>query len=388
MLGQKQLQAALTKIQLMFDKVNQKFIRKIAGQVKKIGELNSSSYSQLSHMAEMTSNIREIKQDLSQTLHTSQQAVEDLLTEAMRENIADPRFVQAFKSGKDLAPEERKRLVQYTNLVYMHTAGTMENLSRTTLIDRDYKNAVDQAILAVNSGLQDYQSATRDILRSTGMNGIRVQYPSGQTRRLDTAVRMNVIDGAKQVSQQGAIMIGEALNYDAYELTAHLHSAPDHEPVQGHIFLKEEFEKMQRGYDFKDWKGRRFLGFQRPIGQWNCMHLIMPFSTIYSTPQYTERQLQAMAEQNMLGCEFDGEWMTLYEASQLMRRIETQVRHLKDCAIGAMVAGDDRLRRECQWKINTLARKYGRLAKAAGLAEQRNRMTVEGFKPFKESKKQ
>ena len=113
------------------------------------------------------------------------------------------------------------------------------------------------------------------------------------------------------------------------------------------------------------------------------MHLIMPFSTEYSKPQYTERQLIEWAEQNKQGCEFDGQQMTLFEASQLMRRIETEVRYLKDCAIGAKAAGDVILRRECQWKINTLSRKYGRLAKAAGLAEQRSRMTVEGFKAIK-----
>ena len=331
----------------------------------------------------MTEGVQDITKDLSKATNQSEKEVQNLYSEAIKSTYIDQRFARAFQSGKNLKPEERERLVQYTNLVYMQTAGTMENLSRTTLIAKNYSEAVDQAILAVSSGLTDYQSAIRDTLRDVGMKGITVLYPSGAQRRLDSAVRMNVLDGVKQISQNGARMIGEALDYDAYEISAHMHSAPDHEPVQGHIFLIEEFEKLQAGYNFKDWKGRHFVGFPRSIGQWNCMHLIMPFSTEYSTPQYTERQLREWQELNAQGCEFRGKQYTIYEASQLMRKIETQVRYLKNTAIGAQAAGDDILRRECQYKINRYGRMYNELARASGLAQQRNRMTVEGFKAVK-----
>ena len=40
------------------------------------------------------------------------------------------------------------------------------------------------------------------------------------------------------------------------EISAHPHSAPDHEPVQGRMFTLEEFNKMQAGEDFVDVSGK------------------------------------------------------------------------------------------------------------------------------------
>jgi hypothetical protein len=245
---------------------------------------------------------------------------------------------------------------------------------------------VDTAILATSAGLTSYKEAARDAMRGIGHSGLQVYYASGYHRRLDTAIRQNIIDGTRQIAMHGAAIVGDALGYDAVELSAHLHSAPDHEPVQGRVFLKTEFDKMQAGFPFVDVNGKSYASFRRPIGEWNCAHFPSPFSTKYSKARYTENQLQDMAKRNADGCEIDGKHVTLYQAQQMMRRLETEVRRWKDTAVMAQIAGEDQLRRECQMNINKLAAKYGQIASLSGLTMHKDRMVVQDFKPVKIAK--
>jgi hypothetical protein len=113
------------------------------------------------------------------------------------------------------------------------------------------------------------------------------------------------------------------------------------------------------------------------------MHIAMSFSTQHSKRRYSDETLKKYAEDNKKGCEIDGKHYTIYEAAQLMRKIETQVRYEKDAANAGRAAGDMDLRRECQKRINALAAKYEMVANAAGLTMRKDRMTVEGFKMVK-----
>lgn len=335
-------------------------------------------------MAEMTSNVADITRMLEEATGLNTQDVQKIYAVAMQDIYTDPRFSQAFAPGASVPPADtRQRMDQYARNLAAQTAQALENLSNTTAVADPYRKAIDRGILAVSSGLMGHKEATRQAVREVGYNGLQVYYESGYHRRLDTAVRQNIIDGTNQIAQHGAKMVGEVLQYDAVELTAHLHSAPDHEPVQGRVFLVPEYEKMQAGQGFADINGRAYEGFKRPIAEWNCMHFALPYSTKHSTPRYTPEQLDDWAAKNNAGCEIDGKNRTTYEASQLMRGIETEVRRVKDTAVAAQIAGDDTLRRQCQLKINTLGAKYDQIVKASGLPSRRQRMTVEGFKAVK-----
>ncbi len=91
------------------------------------------------------------------------------------------------------------------------------------------------------------------------------------------------------------------------------------------MFLIAEFEKLQNQQPFEDVDGNQYEAIRRPIGEWNCMHIAMAFSTKYSKRQYTDAQLKKWADDNEKGCMIGGKHYTTYEAAQLMRQIETQV---------------------------------------------------------------
>ena len=379
---QAELEKRVDILMQRFDEVNAFFIAVVANQVKRIGKLIPSTMNIIAVMADMNEDIASINQKLAKAMQMTMPDLYKLYNDAMQDHYTDPRFVRALQETP-LSEGAKARFRHYTEAVSRQTAGTMMNLSNTTLASEIYRQTVDSAILAVSSGLTDYGSATRQSIRDLGHNGLQMFYPSGYHRRLDTAVRQNIIDGANQIAQQGSIMMGEELGYDAYELSAHTRSAPDHEPIQGRVFLKEEFDKLQTQQPFEDVDGNHYEAIRRPIGEWNCMHIAMAFSTKYSKRQYSDSQLKEWADDNNKGCMIDGKHYTIYQAAQLMRQIETQVRREKDTANAARIAGDDVLRRECQIRINNLARKYQEVVQASSLKARKERMSVEGFKMVK-----
>lgn len=365
-----------------FEEVNQFFIAKIAVQIKTIGEMNQSSINRYTIMTQMNKDIAAINAKLARACNVGIKRMYQIFQTALNDTYTDPRFERAL-TEEPLPDAAKKRLEHYVQSVSRQSAGTMKNLSNTTAVSEQYRRAVDKAVLAVSSGLGDYQSVTRAIVQDIGYGGMQVQYESGHKRRLDTAVRQNVIDGTKQIMQHGSDIMGEELGYDAYEISAHTRSAPDHEPVQGHVFLKEQFERMQSGQDFTDVDGHHFKGFRRPIAEWNCMHFAMSFSTKYSVRKYTDEQLSKFIEDNHKGCKIGNKEYTIYAAGQLMRQIETEVRRLKEAANMARDVGDNDLRLQYQKKIDALAEKYAQISKASGIKMRKERMSVPGFKMVK-----
>ena len=383
MLTEKELEAAIERITGRIDEVNRLFIKKIAAQLLKIGELNASSINRIIVMVDMGKNVREITQELSQATAMNIRDIYQIYQAALSDSYTDPRFREALQA-QPLTSQQSERLTMFAQNVAKQTAKTMMNLSNTTSIMPAYKEAIDRAIVATSAGLTSYKQAAREIIRDVGYNGLQVYYASGYHRRLDTAIRQNIIDGVKQINQHASLAMGDALGFDAVEISAHAHSAPDHEPVQGRVFLRSEYEKMQAGFDFYDVAGKFYEGFRRPIAEWNCMHIAMAFSTKHSKRRYSDEQLKQWEEENAAGCDINGKHHTIYQARQLMRELETKVRREKDAANAARVNGNDmEARRFHQKNINALTRKYYAVAQAAGLRARGDRLSVEGFKMVK-----
>lgn len=246
-----------------------------------------------------------------------------------------------------------------------------------------YREIVSDAVQAATTGVAGYHSAMRSALRQAAEEGPRVTYESGVQRRLDTAIGMNVVDGVKHIQQQAQHIIGAEIGADGIEISAHPHSAPDHEPVQGRQFRREEFEKLQTGGACRDYDGNYYAGFQRPIGEWNCRHFAFDIVLGIAKRQHSDEELARWQKENEHGCTIDGQHYSIYEAGQLMRKIETAIRRQKDVATVARASGDDVLRRQAQKRISDLTAAYKRVSDASGLQTRAQRLYVSGFKDVK-----
>ena len=216
----------------------------------------------------------------------------------------------------------------------------------------------------------DYASAIRGALREAGNGGLSVQYPSGLTRRLDSNLRQNVLDGVRSLNNDILGQLGNEYGADGVELSAHALCAEDHLPYQGRQFSRKAFERLQ-------------ASLPRPIGMWNCKHTIFPVVLGVSEPAHTPEELAAYARNSREAIEIDGRVKTRYEWTQEQRRTETAIRRQKDVANLAKASGDDVLRREAQSHINTLQDYYARISAGAGLTQQPERAAVAGFQRVK-----
>lgn len=377
-----EFEKALFIIGQRIDRVNSHFISKVAQTIKKIGEMNPSSMNIFVMMVEMGKNVLSITKELQEVMGITIKDVVQIYRKSFNDQTSDPRFRPFFED-----PEQNKskirNLRQFVEAVGKQTANTFTNFSNTTVIQQTYQDAVSDAVTAVRSGLGSYSSEIQKTVQKLGYNGLQVQYESGHRRRMDTAVRQNIVDAVKQINQHTANEIGNELGYDAVEISAHPFSAEDHEPVQGRVFLKEQYEAMQQGLNFYDIDGHFYQGFKRPIAEWNCHHFANAFNSKASRRMYTDDQLRQWAERNNKGCEINGKHYTIYRATQYMRQLETQIRRVKGSAVAAREAGDTELQKSLQLRINALTANYANVCRQAGLKPQFNRTMVYDFKDIK-----
>lgn len=387
MLTDKQIADALELIDSRYHDVIVKYLQKVGKVINEIGHLNQSSINLLVQLRRMGVDTQAIERELQKVTRLTKKDIRNLYKKAAQEANTDARFEYVTKG---VEPDS----VRWESLVediWKQTAGTMDNLANSSVITEHYREAIDDAVQAVTMGAGDYNSTIRETVKRMGRSGIQVEYEStylaadGQLkhhkRRLDSAVRQNVLDGIRQVQQKAQELIGEEIGADGVDITAHPNSAPDHEPVQGRRFDLANFQRMQSGQDFEDVDGNHYTGFKRPITQWRCRHLIFYILLGVTRRMYTDEQLESWEQDNEKGCVIDGKQYTKFQATQLMRSIETEIRRQKDTAVLAKASGDDVLRRECQSNINKLTKKYNSVAAAAGLRKQMGKTQVEGFVP-------
>ena len=357
--------------------VVEEYLIRMGDQIREIGELIPGSVNRLVQLKKMNANLDAVKREIARLAEISTEDLQRVFEAAAKNDarfVAD-RFGNEFRESI-LENEPLKRILRAQLDV---TLGEMANLSRTTIRSEEYRNAIDKAVQAAQMGVDDYNSAIRRALGEAAEAGLRVEigksgayekrvsYGGGYSRRLDSAVRQNVLDGIRSLNNEVLRQVGEEYGADGVELSAHMLCAEDHLPYQGRQFTNEKFAELQEELD-------------RPFGMWNCKHTIFPILVGISEPTYTEEELEEFRKNSSERIEIDGVTKTRYQWTQEQRRIETAVRRQKDVAIAAKAAGDAVQRRKSQDVINALMDRYDKVTEAAGLHIQYGRMRVDGFK--------
>ena len=375
MFSEEQLEDLLEVFMERARKVNKKYLIAMGEHIRDIGQLIPSDINRLVQMQRMHENLEDIKNEIAHVAEISMEDLEKVFQAAME---LDARFM-ADKFASVYTPSILKdEAMQRILLAQLNvTFGAMYNLSQTTVSSDAYRNLIDRGIQAVQSGVEDYNAAIRRTLAEAAEEGVqviyrdgntaKVQYSSGRKMRLDSAVRMNVLDGLRSLNRDVLWQIGEEYGADGIEIDAHALCAEDHLPYQGKQFSIAEFEELQRNLD-------------RPFGKWNCKHMMYPILMGISAPAYDDSDLEEFRKNSEEKIEIDGIEHTRYEWTQVQRRLETAIRYRKDTAVAAMAAGDARLRRDMQRSINSIMEKYKKISREVKLETQWNRIRVQGFR--------
>ena len=369
MLSERQLEAILEVFRHRAQAVTEEYLIRMGQHLRDIGTLAPSDVNRLIELKRMNYNLEQIKREIGKAANVSLKDVEKVF-EAVAES--DMRFAEkVFAADHTPSIKANPALERILKAQAKITKQTLANLSQTTILADGYKNAVDVAVQTVQMGITDYNSAIRRAMKAAAGDGLRVKYPnSGISRRLDSAVRMNVLDGIRAINQDVMRQVGKEFGADGIELSAHMLCAEDHLPYQGTQMSNKEFDRLQNRLD-------------RPFGMWNCRHTWHPILMGISQPAYTPEELADFKRNSRERIEIDGIIKSRYEWTQEQRRIETAIRQQKDIAISAKASGDMVTRRECAAVIRALDKYYGKITDAAGLLAKPERMRVAGFRAVK-----
>lgn len=370
------LQKLLDAYQRTMERLNEQYLRMMGEHIRDIGTMWPSDVHRLQQIRRMNRNLSQLQRRIGVAAEREEAEIGRVFRQIAEE---DERMARRILGVPDTAQvKDNTYLRRILEAQARETAGRMRNLSNTTVVSDYYRHAIDEGVSAVQSGVEDYGSAIRRVLREAGQSGLRVtdegvrkvDYESGYSRRLDTAARMNILDGVRHLNQTIMEGVGREFGANGVEIDAHMLCAEDHLPYQGGQYSMEEFEEIQDS-------------LQRPFGEWNCRHSWHPIMLGISPPTYTTEELERMERYSTEPVTIDGRTKTRYQWSQEMRRCETAIRQQKDTATLARYAGDDALRQRCQGTIVRLNRHYEELSEKAGLGPEFRRTYVGGFRDAK-----
>ena len=187
----------------------------------------------INNIAVVKQDMREITKELAQVTGYNASQIEGMYAELLAEQHLENKPLYDYRNKPFVPLAENRELKAIVNAYARTTAEEMINLSKTSVLkmidehgkvlsfEKAYKNTLDKAVMQVATGSTDFNTAMRDSIKALGGNGIRVQYESGATRRLDSAVRQNLLWGAKQASVEYNDLIGQELGCDGIEIDWH-----------------------------------------------------------------------------------------------------------------------------------------------------------------------
>lgn len=357
-----------------FEAINTHYIKLMAKQIKEIGMLSPSNLYRLQQMTKMQQNIDTINYLLAQETGRTLEELYQIYDMSGMSLYNDTYTLYTAKGISQVPFAQNIKIQQYLKSVKQLTANTFINMSNTTALYEPYKNLVDVAIDAVVNGVSSYDEIIRAQLTDTSLSplvrhadeGLRITYASGHTRRLDSAIRMNVLDGMREVNNGIREQVGKEFGADGVEVTAHALCAADHIDIQGRQFSKKEFEIVNES-------------LRRKISTCNCKHATFPIILGISKPTYTDEELEDYKNNSEQKVTINGKEMTKYEATQVQRKVETEIRKAKDKAIFADAMGDTESVSIAKARVEALKKHYNNVSKQAGLTPKMDRTFVQGY---------
>lgn len=382
--------------------INEYVIQVIAKRVKEMGRLLPSDVYKLERLLKSGADVRKINKEIARLTGLNERDIKKLIKKVAEESYLDTKPYYDYRQKPFIPFEQNIPLQRIVKAIEKQTLGTYKNLSRAqafmirdlknpkklkpTSIAKTYQSVLDEAIQSVSSGTVDYNTAMRRTMNQLADSGIRyVEYhtESGRryTQRLDTAVRRNLMDGIRAINQGVQDETGKQYGADGKEITVHAMSAPDHEPVQGHQFTNEEYDKLQNDEPFEDVNGEKFAAIARPIGVWNCHHFTYSIIIGVNKPNFSKEQLEKLKKDNQKGyTDKNGKHYTKYECSQKMREMETEIRRHKDRYLTLSGSGDDEGAKKERATITQMNKQYKAFCEACGLKPQSERARVPGYR--------
>lgn len=373
------------KANLLFNNVSgweTKTLERIGKRIKKYGRLSLADIKSINNVVVVKGDLDLIIKDLAKVTNYNISQLKDMYGTLLAEQHLQNKPLYDYRGVKFLPYEENKTIQSIVNAYAKSTGETMINLAKTKALcimgangkpigmQKYYTDVLDKAVMQVTTGATDFHTAMRDSIIELGGSGVRVDYGVGVTRRLDTAVRQNLLWGAKQASTEYNTMIGEELGCDGIEVDWHSNPRPSHAFMQGKQYVLGKARTIN-GIHFES----ADEALER-LQDYGCLHYKTPIICGISEPRYSAEELKRLNEQNAKRYTIDGKEYSGYEITQMQRRLESSVRNEKTTRDLAKASGDNALVKRCNERIKAYQGKYNEICEITGIQGDKKRMSI------------
>jgi hypothetical protein len=331
MLTPEYLAACAAQAEEMYARLNEQITADICRRIIKTGEITDTAQWQLKQLQESGMLMNDILTDVANATPYSESELMKMFRDA---GVASVRFDAAplIAAGMNVDTGLSKPMMNVLEANLRRTNGDLSNLAMTTASNgqQEFINAMNEAIMKVQSGAFDYQTAIRQCVNDCARIGAKVSYDSGSQLNLEAAARMNILTAVNQTAAKITEMNAERLGAEYYETSAHAGARLEHQEWQGQVFKIEGADA-----DYPNFYDATGYGEVTGLCGVNCRHSFFPFWPGISKPAYDAETLDRYANHSV---EYNGVEYSDYEASQIQRRIERSIRESKRVVEGYKAA--------------------------------------------------
>lgn len=360
-------------------------LMEICSRLKLRDELNEVTVQDIKALRSHGIDLKEIEKAIRQTTGISEKKLNELIADVVERNQ------KYYTEVIDLVRVTQPDVLVDTTTIYAIKRQTQDAFRNITasmgfLVDagrtmlppaKAYQWALDAATLKVESGAISYGQAIKEAVRELASSGLRVvDYESGHRDHVDVAARRAVMTGVSQLCSKYTEQAAEYLETPYFEVSAHAgaRDKPGPSPWSSHKNWQGKVYSVRDGDIYPSIYKVCGLGAVDGLEGANCRHRRFPWVEGVSERTYTDDQLKHIDDG--LGCTYDGKTYTAYEATQMQRRVEREIRKLKREKAAYKAAGLHEDETAVNIRLRRLNAKYKAFSAEAGLPEQPERMRV------------
>lgn len=344
-----------------------------------------------------------VKKMLQEIAKQALKEKDTVLAESANAAFADD--LRLWKQG-GMSLNDNSYLTQLVGAMQKQTADTFKNLTQSTgfktisgfePVENLYRRELDKAMIKVCTGTYTQEEVVYDVVHGLADSGLRtIDYSSGKSMQLDTAVRLAVRTGAhqlagkitdKNIENTGVNLVRVSKHWGARNTgTGHA----NHEQWQGKVYFikegidySEEAKRIGQDRITSLWYATGYSAdgtrINDPLGLngYNCRHTHYAWFEGISDMPDDDPEPQPVTINDKI---YD-----YYAATQKMRSMERGIRALKREREALSALGDDTT--EIQAKIRKKIADYHQFCADAGINAKDNRLRYEaGTSDLKKTK--
>lgn len=361
----------------------------LVARIKASGEISSTADWEIQRLRMMGMSKRAIRKTLKKLLGFTEKELNRLYGDVLERAYIRDKAAYVKSGTNYIAFKKNKELLDYIGEVKEHTAGEFTNITKTigfvtkkngklqfTELSKFYQETLDGAVTDLLTGTADYNSILKRVVGEMTASELRtVDYASGRSMRIESAMRNALMTGFNNVVSKRNEQVAKDLKTEYFEVDWHGGARPSHQQWQGKVYSKQELVDI--------------CGLGKPDGilGCNCYHSYNAFIPGVSVRTYRDDWLDKKNEEENKPKPYGGKEYTTYQATQTQRKMEVLMRKQR-ANIKLLKAGgaDDAVLTLAKAKYRGTNAQYAEFSKAMNIPQQKQRVTVDGLGRYGEKR--